>query len=60
LILKKLVDEYEEVRKNMNEASRKAGRINPVVLEYSRRLDELHNLFLSLRFNHTDKDDLAS
>jgi hypothetical protein len=60
VIFKKMLDEYDEIREKMNKVSHELDGKNPRVLENSRRLEEIHNFFLSLRFKGIEKNDLAS
>ncbi len=49
LILKKIVDEYELIKGNMNEARKQFGEHHHLVTEYQNQLDNLCNRYINVK-----------
>ncbi|MCM2534276.1 hypothetical protein NDK43_20385 [Neobacillus pocheonensis] len=45
MMLKKIVEEFETIKRNLNEARRQFGKYHHIVTEYQKQLDELSSRY---------------
>ncbi|WP_367758711.1 Spo0E family sporulation regulatory protein-aspartic acid phosphatase [Ammoniphilus sp. 3BR4] len=52
MLLKRLLEDFNQLRSSMEEASVLYGLADPRVIEYSRKLDDLHNKINVIKYGY--------